>query len=163
VDPRARQGLDVSGAVLALLGLGLLVHGLIAAADRGWASSGVIGAIVSGALLLIAFPFVERASRAPMMPLDLFRSPAFSGVNVLTVLLYGALGGPMFFLPFLLIQVHGYSAAQAGAVFLPFTLLVALLSRWGGGLVDRFGARWPLIIGPAIVAVGFFLLSIPGT
>jgi len=65
--------------------------------------------------------------------------------------------------PFLLIQVHGYSATQAGAVFLPFTILLALLSRWGGGLADRFGARIPLIVGPAIVGIGFFLLTLPGT
>jgi MFS family permease len=69
----------------------------------------------------------------------------------------------MFFLPFLLIQVHGYSATQAGAAFLPFTIVLALLSRWGGRLVDRYGARPPLIVGPIVVAAGFFLLSVPGT
>jgi len=92
-----------------------------------------------------------------------FRSLTFTGVNILTLLLYGALGGAMFFLPFLLIQVHGYTATQAGAAFLPFTIVLALLSRWGGRLVDRYGARLPLIVGPTIVAVGFFLLSMPGT
>jgi MFS family permease len=69
----------------------------------------------------------------------------------------------MFFLPFLLIQVYGYTATQAGAAFLPFTIVLALLSRWGGRLVDRVGARLPLIVGPVVVAVGFFLLSMPGT
>jgi MFS family permease len=69
----------------------------------------------------------------------------------------------MFFLPFLLIQVHGYTATQAGAAFLPFTIVLALLSRWGGRLVDRYGARLPHIVGPTIVAAGFFLLSMPGT
>jgi MFS family permease len=98
-----------------------------------------------------------------MMPLNVFRSLTFSGVNILTLLLYGALGGTMFFLPFLLIQVHGYSATDAGAAFLPFTIVLALLSRWGGRLVDRFGARLPLIAGPTVVAAGFFLLSMPGT
>jgi MFS family permease len=98
-----------------------------------------------------------------MMPLNVFRSPTFSGVNILTLLLYGALGGAMFFQPFLLIQVHGYSATQAGAAFLPFTIVLALLSRWGGRLADRYGSRPPLIVGPIVVAVGFLLLSIPGT
>lgn len=98
-----------------------------------------------------------------MMPLGLFRSRNFSGVNLLTLLLYGALGGALFFLPFLLIQVHGYSATAAGAVFAPFTLVLAALSRWGGGLVDRFGARLPLITGPAVVACGFLLLRVPGS
>jgi MFS family permease len=92
-----------------------------------------------------------------------FTSLTFSGVNILTLLLYGALGGAMFVMPFLLIQVHGYSATQAGGVFLPFTIVLALLSKWGGGLVDRLGARLPLIIGPSIVAVGFVLWALPGT
>jgi len=163
VDPEARQGLDGTGAALAFLGLGLLVYGLIAASDRGWSDPLVSGALILGLLLLLGFVLVEASSRTPMMPLEVFRSPIFSGVNILTLLLYGALGGALFFLPFLLIQVHGYSATEAGAVFLPFTILLALLSRWGGGLVDRFGARVPLIVGPVIVAVGLYLLSVPGT
>ena len=97
-----------------------------------------------------------------MMPLALFRSRTFSGVNALTLLLYAGLGGAMFFLPFLLIQVHGFSATLAGAAFLPFTAIMAVLSRWAGGLLDRFGARLPLIVGPAIAGLGFVLLALPG-
>jgi EmrB/QacA subfamily drug resistance transporter len=163
VDPDARKGLDLAGAALAFLSLGLIVYSLIAASDRGWSNPRVAASLVLGTLLLAAFVLVERRSPAPMMPLDLFRSLTFSGVNILTLLLYGALGGTMFFLPFLLIQVHGYSATEAGGVFLPFTILLALLSRWGGRLADRFGGRLPLIAGPSIVAAGLFLLSLPGT
>jgi EmrB/QacA subfamily drug resistance transporter len=163
VDPDAKKGLDARGAALAFFGLGLLVYGLIAASERGWRSPIVIGSLLLGAALLGSFVLAERRSPAPMMPLNVFRSPTFSGVNILTLLLYGALGGAMFFLPFLLIQVHGYSATQAGAAFLPFTIVLALLSRWGGRLVDRYGARLPLIVGPIVVAVGFFLLNVPGT
>jgi EmrB/QacA subfamily drug resistance transporter len=163
IDPDARKGLDGRGAALAFFGLGLLVYGLIAASEQGWHSSVVIGSLLLGAALLVSFVLAERRSPAPMMPLNVFRSLTFSGVNILTLLLYGALGGAMFFLPFLLIQVHGYTATQAGAAFLPFTIVLALLSRWGGRLVDRYGARLPLIVGPAIVAVGFFLLNMPGT
>src|SRR5262249_57190131 len=97
--------------------------------------------------------------RSPMMPPELFRSRTFSGINVLTLLLYGALGGAFFLLPFDLIQVHGYSATVAGASFLPFTVIMGALSRWSGGLLDRLGARLPLTIGPAIVAAGVFLFS----
>ena len=93
-----------------------------------------------------------------MMPLELFRLRTFSGINLLTLLLYGALGGAFFFLPFLLIQARGYSATAVGAAYLPFTVVLGVLSRWSGGLVDRFGARGPLIIGPVITALGFLLL-----
>jgi len=96
-----------------------------------------------------------------MISLALFRSRMFAGVNALTLLLYAGLGGAFFFLPFLLIQVHGFSATLAGAAFLPFTIIMAALSRWSGGLIDRFGARLPLIVGPTVAAAGFLLLALP--
>src|SRR6202007_1478109 len=103
------------------------------------------------------FLLAEWRGRSPMMPLELFRSRTFSGVNLLTLLLYGAFGGALFFLSFLLLQARGYSATAAGAAYLPFTLVLGVLSRWSGGLVDRFGARGPLIIGPDLTAHGFWL------
>jgi len=158
-DPDAPSGIDWPGAVLAFAGLASLVYGLIAASDLGWSDAAVVGSVTAGALLLGGFLLAEGRSRSPMMPLELFRSRVFSGVNLLTLLLYGALGGAFFFYPFLLIQARGYSAAAAGAAYLPFTLVMGVLARWGGGLVDRFGARWPLIVGPAITALGFVLLG----
>jgi len=158
-DPDAPSGIDWPGAVLAFAGLASLVYGLIAASDLGWSDAAVVGSVTAGALLLGGFALAEGRSRSPMMPLELFRSRVFSGVNLLTLLLYGALGGAFFFYPFLLIQARGYSAAAAGAAYLPFTLVMGVLARWGGGLVDRFGARWPLIVGPAITALGFVLLG----
>ncbi len=161
-DAQAPQGLDWRGALLALTGLGSLVYGLIAAPGRGWGDITVVTSLAAGMALLAAFVWEEARSPAPMMPLKLFSSRMFAGVNLLTLLLYAGLGGAFFFLPFLLIQVHGFSATLAGAAFLPFTIIMAVLSRWSGGLIDRFGARLPLIVGPAITAAGFVLLPMAG-
>jgi len=107
------------------------------------------------------FIWEEARTPAPILPLALFRSRTFTAVNLLTLLLYGALGGALFFLPFALIQVEGFSAVVAGAAFLPVTIIMGTLSRWSGGLLDRFGARWLLIVGPSIAALGFGLLVWP--
>jgi EmrB/QacA subfamily drug resistance transporter len=160
-DPNAPPVIDWRGALLALAGLGCLVYALISSSQLGWKHSAVTVFAV-GLMLLVGFVLVERDSRWPMMPLELFRSRTFSGVNLLTLLLYGALGAAFFLLPFLLIQACGYSATAAGAAYLPFTVVLGALSRWSGGLLDRFGARRPLVVGPALVALGFLSLSLGG-
>jgi EmrB/QacA subfamily drug resistance transporter len=161
-DEEAPAALDWWGTGLATIGLGGLVYGLIESANLGLSHPLVFGALIVGVLGLAGFIVVEARSQAPMMPLNLFRSQTFSGANLLTLLLYGALGGALFFLPFNLIQVQDYSATAAGAAFLPFIIIIFLLSPWAGGLVDRFGAKRPLIIGPIIVAVGYFVFTLPG-
>src|SRR5262249_12186988 len=105
---------------------------------------------------------VEARLPHPMLPLTLFRCRIFAGTNLLTFLLYAALGGTLFFLPLNLIQVQQYSATAAGAALLPFILLMSLLSRWSGGLVARYGARLPLVLGPLITAMGYLLFLRPG-
>jgi MFS family permease len=159
-DPEAKPGLDWRGTILVLAGLGGLAYGLIALPSSGWRDPIVLASLLGGAVLLAGFLFVERASAAPMLPLGLFQSRTFSAVNLLTLLLYAALGTIWFFLPFALIQVHGYPATLAGVVSLPFTILMVALSRWAGGLLDRYGARLPLIVGPTIAAFGIALTGI---
>lgn len=154
--------LDWWGAMLVTVGLGTLVYGLIESSHLTLSHPKVISAIAVSILALLAFIFVEAKNPAPMMPLSLFRSRTFSGANLLTLLLYTALSGILFFFPFNLIQVQGYSATAAGAAFLPFILIMFLLSRWSGGLVSRYGSQRPLTFGPVIAAIGLALFALPG-
>ena len=155
---RRRPEIDWWGVGLATGGLATLVFGLISLAGSGSA----LPAVVVGVALLLGFLWHEARTLSPMMPLRLFRSATFLGANVLTLLLYFALGGAFFVLPFDLVRVHGYSATATGAAYLPFAALLGGLSRPAGSLADRLGARAPLVAGPLVAAVGLLLLALPG-
>jgi EmrB/QacA subfamily drug resistance transporter len=161
-DPEAPPRLDWLGTVLVTAGLGGLVFGFIEAPQLGFAAPRVWASLAGGALALVAYGVAEAAQRHPMVPPRLFRSRTFSGANLLTLLLYAALSGALFFVPFLLIQVRGYSATAAGAALLPVILLIFALSRRAGALADRYGARRFLIAGPLVAGLGFGLLAVAG-
>ena len=160
-NPNAKK-LDVFGALLVTLGLGGLTYGFIESPKQGMGDVKIIISLVIGGISLIGFVISQRLSKHPMMPLNLFRSLTFSGGNLLTLFVYAALGGAMFFLPLNLIQIQGYSEVYAGMAMLPVIILIAGFSSVIGKFVDRRGVRLPLIIGPLITSAGFFLFSIYG-
>jgi EmrB/QacA subfamily drug resistance transporter len=161
-DEKASHVIDWTGALLATVGLGALVYGLIRVQleeDRNYG----IAFIVAGIVVLGAFLIAERRSAHPMMPLSMFTSSrVFRIANLYTFALYLALGGSLYFFPYLLIDVQGYSPVAAGATFLPFVLLQFAFSRWSGGLAQRLGARIPLVVGAALAGCAYLLYSLPG-
>ena len=158
----AASGLDLQGALLATAGLGGIVYAFVEAPVQQWRSPAVLAALAVGVVASALFVAAEARARAPMLPLALFARRNFGGANLLTLLLYAALGGGLYFFPLNLIQVQGYPATAAGAALLPFILIMFAFSRGAGRLVDRFGARGPLVVGPLVAALGFALFARPG-
>jgi EmrB/QacA subfamily drug resistance transporter len=155
----ARSGpVDWGGAMAVTLGLAATTWALTVAPKQG-ADVPVLAASLLGVAALAGFIFIERKAANPMTPLTLFKSVTFSGVNALTFVLYAALGGALFLLPFELIRAHGYPPSAAGAALLPLSVGLAVLSPVAGRVAGRIGPRPMLIVGPLLVAAGFALMA----
>jgi EmrB/QacA subfamily drug resistance transporter len=159
-----RPALDLAGATLVAAGLAAMTWGLTVASAAKAMSSAAAIALAGGAAMFGLFLLVEaRRGNAAMMPLALFQSRSFVGLTLLTFLLYGALGGVLVLVPYVLIEASKYSATMAGAALLPFPLMIAATSSWMGRVAARIGPRLQLSLGPVIVAAGFLLsMSIGG-
>ena len=149
---------DYLGAFFATAGLGGLTYGLTIWSATRRVSSEAGASLIFGVLMLVGFVFVEhqRENRA-MMPLSLFQNRCFSGLNLLTFLLYGAFGAAMLLIPYVLISQGGYSPVEAGLAMLPLPVLITSLSPMMGGLAAQIGPRLPLTIGPFVVGAGMLL------
>jgi EmrB/QacA subfamily drug resistance transporter len=161
-DDTSVRKIDAIGAALATLGLGSLVYGLIEM-NAGRVSVPPLVAVFGGIAVLCGFIFFERHAPDPMVRCDLFSSRDFSVANVYTFLLYMALGGLFYFVPFVLINVHRYTPVAAGGALLPFILIMVVASRWSGGLVGRIGPRTPLLFGSILAGLGFLAYALPGS
>jgi EmrB/QacA subfamily drug resistance transporter len=156
-DPQAVPHLDVPGTALALLGLGTLTWSLTEAGTSG-ASVGVVVTGVVGVVALVTFAFVERRSRSPLVPTDLFANPRFTALNVVTLLVYAALGVLFVLLVLQLQVVAGFSPLAAGVSTLPITVIMLLLSARAGRLATKIGPRIPMTVGLVAAAGGMLLL-----
>ncbi|TML28098.1 MAG: MFS transporter [Actinobacteria bacterium] len=159
-DSEATGRVDSAGGVLVTLGLVGLTYGLIEGPVNGWSSAGVLTALVGGVVLLVTFAVWERRARTPMLPLELFASTQFTATNLVTFVLYGALGGTLFLLPITLQQVSGYTAIQAGVSLLPLTLVMLALSARSGALAARIGPRLQMTVGPILAGAGLALFTL---
>jgi EmrB/QacA subfamily drug resistance transporter len=158
-DETATGSLDWLGAMFTTVGLSCITYALI-----GWPSGNhrMLLWIIAlcGVIALAALGIVEDKAQSPMIPFSMFRSRNFTGANLLTFFVYAPLGALLFFAPLDLVQVQHYSATKAGAAFSPFVLIMVVLSRWAGRLVDRYGARLPLTLGPIITTAGYVLFAL---
>ena len=153
------ERLDIPGLATSALGLFALTYALIEANNYGWGSARILGAFVVAAISLVTFVVLERRQRAPMLPLELFRNRTYTGANSVILLVSLSMFGVFFFVSLFMQNILGYSAVQAGAAFLPMTLLIIVIAPIAGRLTDRFGSRWFMTGGMVLVAAQLLYFS----
>jgi EmrB/QacA subfamily drug resistance transporter len=158
-DTSQEQRLDLPGLLTSGLGLFTLTFALIEGNGRGWTSGLVLGSFAAAAVLLGAFFLLERHQRLPMLDLSLFRSPTFTGTNIVVLLVALAMFGVFFFVSLYMQNILGYSAVQAGAAFLPMTVLIILIAPIAGRASDRIGSRALLTVGMVLVGIQLVYFS----
>ncbi|MBV8161753.1 MAG: DHA2 family efflux MFS transporter permease subunit [Acidimicrobiia bacterium] len=162
-DTGMTPGLDVVGAFLGALGLAGMIYALTEAGNRGWTAPVVVATGLVGVLAVAAFVVTEARSPHPILPLGIFRSRQFTAANLVTFVVYGALGGALFLLPLQLQRGAGYSPLEAGTALAPLTVIMLLNSARAGRLAQRIGPRLPMTLGPLIAGTGLLLLTRIGT
>jgi EmrB/QacA subfamily drug resistance transporter len=153
------ESLDLPGLATSAVGLFSLTYGLIEANTYGWTSARILGSFAVAAVSLAAFLLIERRRRAPMLDLTLFRSGTYAGANLAMLLVALAMFGVFFFVSLYMQNVLGYSAVQAGAAFLPMTLLIILVAPVAGKLSDRHGSRWLMSGGMVLLGIQLLYFS----
>ena len=153
------ESLDLPGLATSALGLFALTYGLIEANEYGWTSARIVGSFVVAVVALASFVVIERRRRSPMLDLSLFRSGTYTGANVAMLLVALAMFGVFFFVSLYMQNVLGYSAVQAGAAFLPMTVLIILVAPIAGKLSDKHGSRWLMTGGMVLLGVQLLYLS----
>lgn len=160
-DPNAAP-IDIIGALLLFVSLLGFAYGLIQGPQVGWNNLPIWGSLSGGLMAAVAFIFSEKRSMHPLIPFTIFRSPLVTGANLVTLFLYFALNGLLFFLSLNLQQMQHFSPIYAGAGLLPSILLITFFSGYGGSLADKIGPRKPMILGPLLVGIGMTLLAFTG-
>ena len=157
------ENLDLPGLGTSALGLFALTYGLIEANTYGWGSGRIVGSFVVAVVALATFVQIERRRRAPMLDLTLFRSGTYAGANVAMLLVALAMFGIFFFVSLYMQNILGYSAVQAGAAFLPMTVLIILVAPFAGKASDKYGSRWLMTIGMVLLGLQLLYLSQMGS
>jgi EmrB/QacA subfamily drug resistance transporter len=158
-DPSTDQRLDIPGLLTSGIALFALTFALIEANDYGWTSPTILSLFAVTGVSLVAFVLLELHQRAPMLDLSLFRNGTFAGANLVALLIFLAMFGVFFFVSLYVQGILGYSAVQAGAIFLPMTVLIMFVAPVAGKLSDRLGSRWLIVAGMLFLVTHLLLLS----